>query len=146
MPFSKTYNVPVGMIDTRRAIISAIVAFILTVIFYLALAFLTWIYIIPEGAARTLSLIINLLVSLFAGFLTAKNVTSGGIVNGLSSGIIYFLMMFVATVIITLKFPFNKALFVSLLTIVIGSSIGGIIGINVRANRRRRRSTYRRYR
>ena len=146
MPFSKNYSVPVGMVDTRRAIISAIVAFVLTVIFYLVLAFLTWIYIIPEGGARTLSLIVNLLVSLFAGFLTAKNVTGGGIVNGLSSGIIYFLIMYVTTVILTFKFPFNKSLFLSLLTIVIGSSLGGIIGINVRANRRRRRSKYRRYR
>ena len=136
-----------NIIDLRRSVISALVGIILTVILFLLFTLLTAMSVIPDGAIKTISIIITVFSAFASGFLTSKNVYEYGLLNGLATGLIYFLMLFVLSIIVTLSFSFTSSLFIRFLLIIIASGFGGIWGINVRANRqrqRRRRSAYRR--
>ncbi|MBR4892482.1 MAG: TIGR04086 family membrane protein [Clostridia bacterium] len=136
-----------NIIDLRRSVISALVGIILTVILFLLFTLLTAMSVIPDGAIKTISIIITVFSAFASGFLTSKNVYEYGLLNGLATGLIYFLMLFVLSIIVTLSFSFTSSLFIRFLLIIIASGFGGILGINVRANRqrqRRRRSAYRR--
>lgn len=134
-----------NIIDLRRAIISSIVALILTFILFIICSIFTALSIIPDSAVRTLTLIITIIASLIAGFLTSRNVYEYGLLNGMATGVIFFLALYILSIILTLSFSFNILLFKSFLSIIIASGIGGIIGINSRS--KRRRTTYkRRYR
>lgn len=138
-----------NIIDLRRAIISSVVALILTVLLFIFCSLLTAISIIPDSAVRTVTVIITILTSLIAGFLTSRNVYEYGLLNGIATGIIFFLMLYILSIILTFDFSFNGLLFKSLLFIITASGIGGIIGINSRSRRRKRttyKSTYRNYR
>ena len=139
MLINRTGEISSGYINTRRAIISSVVAFILTVIIYLVLSLLAVISLIPEGAIRGISLIVSALASFFAGYLTARNVTAYGLINGVVTGLIYFLITYIFGAIINLSLSFNGKMFLGLLTVVIASALGGIFGINHRATRYRRR-------
>ena len=148
MMFGKHNEIAQNYINTRRALISAVVGFILSLIMYLICSILVLISVIPEGGIRFTSLLISLLTSYFAGFLTAKNVPMYGLFNGLATGVIYFVITYIFSVIINLSFAFNGQLLVSLITVLAGAALGGIVGINHRASRRRgtRRSSYSPYR
>ena len=144
MILSRSSSMSKNYINTRRAIISAAVGFVLAVILYLFCSLLVLISLLPEGAIRATSLIISLITSYCAGFLTARNVPMYGLLNGLATGLIYFLITYIFGVIINASFAFNSQLLTSLITMVIGSAIGGIVGINYRASRNRRVRRYRR--
>lgn len=144
MLLGKPNEIPQSYINLKRALISSVAAFILTIILYLLCSSLVLISILPEGAIRPLSIIISLLASYFAGFLTSRNVPMYGLFNGLATGLIYFIITYIFGVIITVSFSFNSQLFTSFLAVLLGSAIGGIVGINNRASRRRKQRRYRR--
>ena len=131
-----------NIIDLRRAIISSVVALILTFILFILCSLLTAISIIPDGAIRSTTLVITVLSSLVAGFLTSRNVYEYGLLNGIATGIVFFLMLYILSIILTLSFSFNGMLFKSLVFILTASGIGGVVGINSRSQRRKRRSAY----
>jgi len=138
MLLARPTEISQGPLNTKRALISAIVGFILTLFVYLVFSLLVLISILPEGAIRPVALIITLLASYFAGFLTSRNVPVYGLFNGLITGLIYFGITYIFGALINLSLSFNSQLFTSLLTVIIGSSLGGIVGINHRASRYRR--------
>ena len=137
-----------GIIDLKRAIISSVVALILTFILFIFSSLLTAISLIPDSAIRTVVIIISCISAFIGGYLTSRNVYEYGLFNGLATGILYFLMMYVLSVIMSFTFAFNGELFKGLLFILIASAAGGVVGINSKAQRRRRKnSAYsRRYR
>ena len=131
-----------NMIDLRRAVISSIVALVLTFVLFIVCSLLTALSVIPDSAVRTTTLIITTVCALIAGFLTSRNVYEYGLLNGMATGVIFFLALYILSIILTFSFSFNILLFKSFLTIIIASGTGGIIGINSRS--KRRRTTYRR--
>lgn len=137
MMLNKPQQFTQSTIDLRRAIISAVTAFIVTAVIFLALSFLVLISVLPETLIRPLSVITALIASFFSGFLTSRNVPMYGLLNGVVTGGIYFLITYIFCAIILLKLSFSGDLFTTLLAIIIGSSIGGIFGINKRAARYR---------
>ncbi len=126
-----------NIIDLRRSVISSIVALILTFILFIICSLLTAISVIPDNAVRTITIIITVIASLIAGFLTSRNVYEYGLLNGMATGFIFFFELYILSIILTLSFSFNILLFKSFLSIIIASGIGGIVGINSRPKRRR---------
>ena len=138
-----------NIIDLRRAIISSVVALILTFIFFLISSLLTLIQIIPDDGIRATTVIITVLAAFVAGYLTSRNVYDFGLLNGIATGLIYFLMLTLLGIIISFSFSFSGKFFLSLLFIILSSGVGGIVGINSRSRRQRKRrgysSSYRRF-
>ncbi len=137
-----------GIIDLRRAVISSTVSLILTFILFILCSIFTALNIIPDGGIRVTVLIITCIAAFIGGYLTSRNVYEYGLFNGLATGILYFLMLYILSVIMTFSFAFNGELFKSLIFILVASAIGGVVGINSKAQRRRRRkkASYPRYR
>ena len=97
--------------------------------------------------SRYLNDLCAVISAFIGGYLTARNVYEYGLFNGLATGLIYFLMLYVLSVIMTFTFAANGELFKGLLFILIASGIGGVAGINSKAQRRRRKkASYPRYR
>ena len=136
-----------GIIDLRRAVISSTVSLILTFILFILCSIFTALNIIPDGGIRVTVLIITCIAAFIGGYLTSRNVYEYGLFNGLATGILYFLMLYILSVIMTFSFAFNGELFKSLIFILVASAIGGVVGINSKAQRRRRKkASYPRYR
>ncbi len=136
-----------GIIDLRRAVISSTVSLILTFILFILCSLFTALSIIPDGGIRTTVLIITCIAAFIGGYLTSRNVYEYGLFNGLATGILYFLMLYILSVIMTFSFAFNSELLKSLIFILAASAVGGVVGINSKAQRRRRKkASYPRYR
>ena len=136
-----------GIIDLRRAVISSTVSLILTFILFILCSIFTALNIIPDGGIRVTVLIITCIAAFIGGYHTSRNVYEYGLFNGLATGILYFLMLYILSVIMTFSFAFNGELFKSLIFILVASAIGGVVGINSKAQRRRRKkASYPRYR
>lgn len=135
-----------NIIDLRRSVISSIVALVLTFVLFIVCSLLTALSVIPDSAVRTLTLIITAVSAFIAGFLTSRNVYEYGLLNGMATGLIFFLALYILSIILTFSFSLNILLFKSFLSIIIASGIGGIIGINSRSKRRRRNTYKSRYR
>lgn len=123
----------------KRAVTAGVVSFILTLIVQLLFSLVIYLEIIPENAAIALSFIITLAGSFFSGYLTALSVPAMGLVNGIISGLSYFLIMFVFSAITAPGLSVNSTTLRNILICVLGAGAGGILSINLKANRRNKK-------
>ncbi len=136
-----------GIIDLKRAVISSTVSLILTFLLFILCSIFTALSIIPDGIIRTAAIIITCIAAFIGGYLTSRNVYEYGLFNGLATGLLYFLMLYILSIIMTFTFAFNGELFKGLLFILVASGVGGVVGINSKAQRRRKKkAAYPRYR
>ena len=126
-------------LNPRRAVIAAVVSAVFTVILMLLFSFVVNISLLPEGAVPVLSILLTMAGAFFAGFLTALSVPSYGLFNGMLSGIAYFLIMYVFSSAISLSLAINSKFFVNLIICIAGAGAGGILSINLKANRKSRK-------
>lgn len=93
----------------------------------------------PQNMAITAAAyIICFLSTLFSGIYTARHVEKGGLINGALSGLLYFLIIFLAGSIVSGKVAFGTAVFAMLGTAIAGGALGGILGINNTKSYKRR--------
>ena len=122
----------------KRAVTAGVVSFILTLIVQLLFSLVIHLEIIPENAAIALSFIITLAGSFFSGYLTALSVPAMGLVNGIISGLSYFLIMFVSAITAP-GLSVNSTTLRNILICELGAGAGGILSINLKANRRNKK-------
>ena len=73
--------------------------------------------------------------ALCSGFLSGKKIKSGGIVNGVSCGLIMYLLVFVFSLFISDN-GFSAVSLSHALIALIASAIGGVLGVNVSLKRK----------
>ena len=128
-----------GIFNTKRSLIAAIVAAIMSLVAVFFFSLLAVWEVIPETAIPVISVIITVAGAFFAGYLVALSVSSMGLLNGLLSGAFYFLVMFLISSVIAPGFSLNKTTFINLVLSLVSAGIGGSVSINLKANRRNRR-------
>ena len=126
-------------IRINRGIKSAVVGFVLTLLLFLLFSFLIYTSLLPEESTKGIVMVVTIFSAFSAGFLTSKNVPRYGLLNGMVSGLIYFFILLLSNMLILAEFRLSGNLFLILLVVLLSSALGGIVGINVRANRRSRR-------
>ncbi len=135
-------NIPANKnnpIFLRRAFTAAVVSVVLSLIAILLFSLLVKIGLFPESFIPALMMIITIAGGFFSGYLTALSVPSMGLINGLSSGAFYFLLMYIISAILAPGFAINKTTLTNIILSVLSAGIGGILSINLKASRKNRK-------
>jgi len=124
-------------INYKRVIISSILGAILTMILYAVIALVVFIGVTNAVAVKVFNIIIMSIISLLIGYITSRNCSSFGIVNGGVTGLFYYILMTVIGLFFTKGFKFTTFFFQLMLAVVVIAMIGGIFGINRKKPARR---------
>ena len=75
--------------------------------------------------------------AIVCGFLSGRNSSRGGLLSGAVSGIVYTLLLCVVGNILSQTFSFGSSAITAIIIGLVCGSVGGIVGINSKSNRRR---------
>lgn len=134
-------------VDFKKAFIAAAVASVASLLLIMLISLLISAAVLPEEIIPSVSVIVTVAGSFFAGYLTVLSVRSHGLLNGMAAGLFYFVIAFIASSVAAPAIALNKRFLINLILSVITAGVGGVICINARAGRRaakRRRKRYNR--
>ncbi|MCX8130232.1 MAG: TIGR04086 family membrane protein [Clostridia bacterium] len=90
----------------------------------------------PDKYITTVVIIITVMSILIAGMVSSRNVGSKGWLNGAIVGFIYVLVLYFLSSIILRDISINRSVISMTAIGILAGSIGGIVGINIKANSR----------
>lgn len=90
---------------------------------------------IPQGFILPFDIVVSVLCSFAAGFVTAKISKKRGLVCGMLSGLLLFILFFAAG-LIAFQEPVSALSCVRMLIMVLSGSIGGFIAVNKKSRRK----------
>ena len=73
---------------------------------------------------------------IICGFMTAKKMGKGGLINGVIAGVLYTVLLYAIGSIVIGSFNFNIATVTALIMGIVGGGIGGVMGVNTKKRRR----------
>ena len=85
-----------------------------------------------ESTLPTVVIVITMLSILIGSQIATGNIKKNGIMNGAMVGIIYILLIYLISSIVTKNFSLNKYSIIMIVASILTGGIGGIIGVNRR--------------
>ncbi|HQA58543.1 MAG TPA: TIGR04086 family membrane protein [Acetivibrio sp.] len=113
-------------------IMGILVSYAITLPIAAVLAYLLMFTDFPQKYMPTAVIITTLLSIVIAGWVSTKNVKSKGWLNGGIVGIVYVLILYLASSIVYRDFSIDVNVIVKFLIGILTGCIGGILGINLR--------------
>jgi len=110
----------------KGSAISIAVSLVLLIIFAALLTYTN----INENTMPTVIIIVTALSILIGSEITTSKIKKNGILNGALVGIIYILLIYLISSIITGNFSLNNYAIIMIVTSVLIGGLGGIIGVN----------------
>lgn len=115
-----------------RIIKGALISIIITVIGLLIFAVVLTKSNISESTIPIVIIVISNLSILIGSIICNKRIEKNGIGNGMLVGLIYLLIIYLASSIAIKSFNFNLKSVIMILCSIISGTIGGIIGVNLK--------------
>ena len=115
--------------------VSALVGMIISVLSLMLAAGLMLAGDMPEETSSVISAICLGVGSLFAGFLSAKKIKSGGIINGLICGVVIYLIVLFISLFLSEK-GFSLITLFHLAITLLTAAIGGVLGVSAASKRK----------
>ena len=110
--------------------------FIVTNLFFTSIFALILTYFdLSDTATVVMSVVSLALGSLISGFITAKINGSNGLLYGLLSGIVAFLLVLIVSLILNFG-AFSIFTVLKAIAMIISAVIGGILGVNLKRNKK----------
>ena len=110
----------------KGSLISIATTLILLIVFATLLTYTN----ISESTMPTVIIIVTALSILIGSEITTSRIKKNGIANGMLVGMLYVLMLYMVSSIVTKNFSLNNYSIIMIATSVIIGGIGGIIGVN----------------
>ncbi len=126
-------------VSIKRSFLSGLLAISGTVLGYLLFAFLIWVDILPESSVAPIVFSMTGVCAFFAGFFNALRARQSGWANGAFAGGVYMLFYYLFSIIAGGQFSLCFHMIGMILLGLFSATIGGILGINFRANRKCRK-------
>lgn len=108
------------------------IAFMITAILFIGAALLLTFTSLPENSIPVIAIVTTIISVLVAGYDTAKDAKSRGWLLGMSSGIVYAIILIVVGSMIAKDFIVTGNMVTLLIISAGGGALGGMIGINVK--------------
>lgn len=137
MPYKEFHD---STISIKRSFLAALTAMALSIVCYLLFSLLIYLGFMSEKTIRPIVFIVTCLCTFCAGFLNAKKARQCGWANGAAAGGIYMVFYYLFSVITSGQFLFCLNMIAMILLGLLMAIIGGILGINFKANRKCRRA------
>lgn len=112
----------------KGSLISIVASIIGIILFSIILTYTK----VPESAINTVTIIITAISILLGSELTTRNLKKNGIINGVLVGIVYMIIIYLLSSIITKNFRFNTSAIIMIGAGILAGGIGGIIGVNAK--------------
>ena len=106
------------------------ISILTTLVFLIIFAALLTYTNINENAMPTVIIIVTALSILIGSEISASMIKKNGILNGTLVGIIYIVLLYLISSVVTRNFSLNKYSIIMIATSIIIGGIGGIIGVN----------------
>ena len=106
------------------------------VVFFIAALLLTYTGL-SENAIPFITTVTMVISVVLAGLISAKAGKSRGYINGAITGILYALVLYDITLLISGSFFCNAYILIPLAIGIFGGAFGGILGVNMRVGRKR---------
>lgn len=112
----------------KGSLISIIISLIALFIFSIILTYAD----VSESIIPIVIIVISNLSILLGSIFCNKKIDKNGILNGMAVGLIYLLVIYVASSIAIKSFSFNLKTIIMILCSMISGILGGIIGVNLK--------------
>lgn len=112
--------------------IGTIFAYFITLLVFIIYSLLITYTDVTEKYMQTIIMVTTVISVLVSGFLSTKNIKSKGLLIGILSGVIYFIILLIVAFCILPTIEFNSKLLTLLILSICSGGIGGIIGINLK--------------
>ncbi len=120
--------------SVKSVAFGVIFAYILSLFSIFIFSWILYATEISEDISDTIILIITLISTFAGGFLCGRKKKSGGLLFGGIVGLIYFILLFIASALIYSAAPSSAGISVMIFGII-SSAIGGVIAINIKRKR-----------
>ena len=115
-----------------RIIRGSLFSIIISVIGLLIFAIVLTNSNVSEDVIPIVIIVISNLSILIGSIIRNKRIEKNGIVNGMLVGLIYLIIIYLASSIVIKSFNFNMKSVIMILCSIISGTIGGIIGVNLK--------------
>lgn len=117
-------------ISFKKILIGAMVSLVTSIILLMLLTLAVYFGDFSDTAVSALILLASVLSVALGAFVLARNISGGGLVNGLILGLMYFLILLGVSVLMNGMVAFSFQNITRFLVILASGMLGGVVGIN----------------
>lgn len=121
------------------ALTSALLGVVFSLAIFIVMAIIMCFAPVGESVMRPFVLTTSIVSCIVSGFLSARQLKRKGAIVGLVAGIIYILILYIICCLTITGFIFDAYVILLLIGGGLSGGIGGILAINIRSKRRRKR-------
>ena len=116
----------------KKIFIGTFIALLISIILVFILAVIVYFANISDRTISAVIFAISVISVFFGGLILAKNVDNRGLVNGLLLAGVYFLALFLVSMLVNGRVAISLNNFLRLLSILASGGLGGVLGINTK--------------
>lgn len=116
--------------NIKRIIKGSVFSIVITIIGILIYSIVLCNTNVAENSMSTVIIIITAISILIGSTISTTNIKKNGILNGMLVGIIYITLIYLLSSIVTKEFSLNTSSIIMIITSILTSALGGIIGVN----------------
>lgn len=114
----------------KKIIKGVVLAFLISLVLICILAAVVYFSDIQDRTISTLVLVISAFSVATGAYFLARNISGGGLVNGVTLAALYFSVLLVASLLINGGISFSQSNFLKLFAQLAAGALGGVLGIN----------------
>lgn len=119
-------NVAIKII--KGSIISIVISAILLCVYAAVLSYTT----VSETTMQPVIIVISGVSILIGSSISSINIKKQGMINGGIVGLIYILILYIVSSLVSMRFELNMHSIVMIITGIVAGMLGGIIGVNLK--------------
>lgn len=116
--------------NIKKVIKGSAFSIIITLIGLLVYSIILSYTSVSESTMPTIVIIITAISILIGSTISTSNIKKNGIINGMFVGLIYIVIIYLLSSIVTGNFLLNITSIIMIITSVLTGALGGIIGVN----------------
>ena len=119
----------------KKIFIGTFVSLAVSLVFMCLLAAVVYFANVQDRTVSAIIFVLCAVAVLIGAFLLAKNIDSGGLLNGVVLAGVYFAVLAVISVLVNGKISLSVNNFLRLFSCLAAGALGGVLGINTSHNR-----------
>ncbi len=122
--------------DIIHTVKSLGISYIFSIILLFIFSIIATIFTFGSSGVNIGISIITCLSVLLCGYMTAKGVGRGGLLNGVLAGVFYTVLLYLIGCLIINEFSFNFATIIAIILGIVCGGLGGVFAVNTRRYRK----------
>ncbi|MBR2916009.1 MAG: TIGR04086 family membrane protein [Clostridia bacterium] len=112
------------------------ISYIVSIILLFVFSILATIFTFDSSGVNIGITLITCISVLLCGYMTARGVGRGGLINGVVAGVLYTVLLYLIGCLVINEFSFNLATIIAILLGIVCGGLGGVFAVNTRRHRK----------